>query len=122
MLSANLTVGLMALGMAALSFMMGYLPKVFKNEALLQLLSVFGGGNLLGVTFLILFPESISAIVEATTANNQVYNQNRTTSLVIGLCIAIGYSVMVLIDELVARLFKKTEEHQSTYQNIAQGD
>lgn len=56
---------LLAIGMVAVTFAMGYLPQKFTNARLLSLLSTFGAGNLLGVTFLILFPESIMAIADA---------------------------------------------------------
>ena len=45
---------------------MGYLPKIFTNKLILQLLSVFGGGILLGVAFLVILPESIAAVVNAS--------------------------------------------------------
>ena len=58
-----LYLALLAVAMATVTFSMGYLPKVFANKNLLDLFSVFGAGNLLGITLLILLPESISAII-----------------------------------------------------------
>jgi len=53
----------LALLMSVVTFALGYLPQyITHNAKLMKLLQVFGAGNLLGITWLILFPEALLAI------------------------------------------------------------
>ena len=63
---------LLSLGMFTITLTLGYLPSYFQNQALMKLMAVYGAGNLLGVTFLILFPESMMAIGQSQLQNNQL--------------------------------------------------
>jgi hypothetical protein len=59
-------VALLSFCIFIVTFTMGYLPRIFTNKRVLQLLSVFGGGILLGVAFLVILPESVAAVVNAS--------------------------------------------------------
>ena len=54
---------LMLLGLVVVTFWSGYLPNMFTNKKLLNLLAVFGGGILMGAALLVVLPESIGIMV-----------------------------------------------------------
>ena len=99
---------LLSLAMFTVTLILGSLPTYFQNQALMKLMAVYGAGNLLGVTFLILFPESMMAIGQSQLQGNQLA---QGTTLKIGASFMTGFVVMILIDELVARLFKQSQSN-----------
>jgi uncharacterized membrane protein YcjF (UPF0283 family) len=53
----------MLFGLTIVTFCSGYLPSIFTNKRVLNLLAVFGGGILMGAALLVVLPESIGIMV-----------------------------------------------------------
>lgn len=103
----------LAAGMALVTFAMGYLPQKFTNARMLHVMSTFGAGSLLGCLTLILFPESMmsiqtdAVIKDPATGKLQI---NPSTTVTVGLSVMLGFSVMVLVNEITSRMFKSSLE------------
>ena len=65
------TMTLMALGMAYITFSLSYYATFFvKRPKILQILSVYGAGALLGALFAVILPESVSTVINAALVSN----------------------------------------------------
>lgn len=76
-------------------------------------MSTFGAGNLLGVLSLILFPESMMSISGSSFIQKPGSNAvsiDPAITMTVGLSVMFGFSVMVIIDEIVSRMFKSSLE------------
>ena len=104
-------------GMVLVTFFMGYLPQYFTNARLLQFLSTFGAGNLLGVLMLVLFPEAMTSIAQASP---DLQGFAKDTMLAIGTVLLAGFSVMILVDEAVSKMFKESLQSFSYDQGSSQ--
>jgi hypothetical protein len=62
-MSETLKAFLMLLGLVVVTFCSGYLPNIFTNKKLLNLLAVFGGGILMGTALLVVLPESVGILM-----------------------------------------------------------
>jgi hypothetical protein len=91
---------LMAISMFLITFTMGYMPKFFSNRSFLQLFSVFGAGTLLGISFMIILPESIKVIIDASLIQTGG-TLAKSTGIHIGLALTAGFILMILIEELI---------------------
>ena len=57
---------LLSFGMFVSTFLLGYLPQVFKlNKTLLDLVSIFGAGLLVGAALLIIIPEGLMVLISS---------------------------------------------------------
>ena len=57
---------LLSFGMFVSTFLLGYLPQVFKlNKTLLDLVSIFGAGLLVGTALLIIIPEGLMVLISS---------------------------------------------------------
>ena len=91
-----LTMSLMALVMSNITFSLSYNSTFFiKRAKSLQLFSVYGAGALLGATFAIILPESVSTVIDAALISNQGTIPSKT-GLHIGLALTSGFLSMIL--------------------------
>ena len=57
---------LLSFGMFVSTFILGYMPQVFKmNKTLLDLVSIFGAGLLVGAALLIIIPEGLMVLISS---------------------------------------------------------
>ena len=125
---------LLSFGMFVSTFLLGYLPQVFKlNKTLLDLVSIFGAGLLVGAALLIIIPEGLMVLIsseikvghkiqeEDGKVDPEFLQQNpyfdaEDLSKEIGIAITSGFVLMLIIDQ-ISHMFESTEE-QPEYQQI----
>ena len=93
---------IMSLGMFLGTFLLGWSPKMLKlSDKYMNLISVFGAGMLVGAAIIVVIPEAIKVIIEATfdpeLNSDEVVPEE--TSFNIGTAIVAGFAIMLLIDE-----------------------
>ena len=71
------------------------------NDKIMNLISVFGAGMLVGAALIVVIPEAIKVIVEATYDAEKVTDEviPEELSFNIGCAIVAGFSMMLIIDE-----------------------
>ena len=92
----------MSLAMFLGTFLLGWAPKMIKaSDKIMNLISMFGAGMLVGAALIVVIPEAIKIIIEATfdpeMATEEVVSEE--TSFNIGSAIAAGFTMMFVIDE-----------------------
>ena len=125
---------LLSFGMFVSTFLLGYLPQVFKlNKTLLDLVSIFGAGLLVGAALLIIIPEGLMVLIsseikvghkiqeEDGKVDPEFLQQNpyfdaEDLSKEIGIAITSGFVLMLIIDQ-ISHMFESAEE-QPEYQQI----
>lgn len=95
---------LMALSLFMLTFSIGYMPKTFEHQRLLQLFQAFGVGSLLGITLMILLPESVCTILDASLATSTTATLPKATGIHVGLALTSGFVVMLLVEEVITNV------------------
>ena len=93
---------LMSLAMFLGTFILGWLPKMIKaSDKVMNLISVFGAGMLVGAALIVVIPEAIKVIIEATFDPTMVSDEvvPEETAFNIGTAIVAGFSMMLMIDE-----------------------
>ena len=93
---------IMSLGMFLGTFLLGWSPKMMKlSDKYMNLISVFGAGMLVGAAIIVVIPEAIKVIIEATydpeLNSDEVVPEE--TSFNIGTAIVAGFAMMLMIDE-----------------------
>ena len=93
---------IMSLGMFLGTFLLGWSPKMLKlSDKYMNLISVFGAGMLVGAAIIVVIPEAIKVIIEATfdpeLDSDEVVPEE--TSFNIGTAIVAGFAMMLMIDE-----------------------
>jgi zinc transporter 9 len=118
------------------TFMLGYLPQVFKlNKTLLNLVSIFGAGLLVGAALLIIIPEGLMVLISSEIKVGQKidpvddkidpeflqqnpYFDAEDLSKEIGVAITSGFVMMLIIDQ-ISHMFSSSEaDGQQEYQQI----
>jgi hypothetical protein len=56
---------LILLAMFLLTFISGFLPSLISNKKHMHLISIVGGGFMMGTALIIVLPESVKAVVDA---------------------------------------------------------
>ena len=125
---------LLSFGMFVSTFLLGYLPQVFKmNKTLLDLVSIFGAGLLVGAALLIIIPEGLMVLISSEIkvghkiedgdgkVDPEFLQQNpyfdaEDLSKEIGIAITSGFVLMLIIDK-ISHMLESTEE-QTQYQQI----
>ena len=125
---------LLSFGMFVSTFLLGYLPQVFKmNKTLLDLVSIFGAGLLVGAALLIIIPEGLMVLISSEIkvghkiedgdgkVDPEFLQQNpyfdaEDLSKEIGIAITSGFVLMLIIDQ-ISHMLESTEE-QTQYQQI----
>lgn len=82
--------------MFAVTFIFGYLPNVFKQPKVINLVGITGGAFLMGAALVIVLPESVKALVDA----NNVSSEDAFTETMVkqtGISILAGFYSMLLI-------------------------
>ena len=92
----------MSLAMFLGSFILGWAPKLIKaSDKIMNLISVFGAGMLVGAALIVVIPEAIKVIIEATFDPAMITDEviPEETAFNIGTAIMAGFSMMLMIDE-----------------------
>ena len=84
------------------TFLLGWTPKMMSlSDKYMNLISVFGAGMLVGAAIIVVIPEAIKVIIEATydpeLNSDEVVPEE--TSFNIGTAIVAGFAMMLMIDE-----------------------
>jgi solute carrier family 39 (zinc transporter), member 9 len=122
---------LLSFGMFASTFLLGILPQVLKlNKTLLDLVSIFGAGLLVGAALLIIIPEGLMVLISSEikvgsleeSAAGKVdpeflqqspYFDAEDLSKEIGVALTSGFVLMLVIDQLSHMITGKAEQHSS---------
>ena len=125
---------LLSFGMFVSTFLLGYLPQVFKmNKTLRDLVSIFGAGLLVGAALLLIIPEGLMVLISSEIkvghkiedgdgkVDPEFLQQNpyfdaEDLSKEIGIAITSGFVLMLIIDQ-ISHMLESTEE-QTQYQQI----
>lgn len=90
---------------------MCFLPLWLKvGELGLSFISALGAGLMVGAAFCVVIPESISDALEHAHAEGSELAEMNVYRL-IGLCITLGFCVMMLVDAINHRCFGHTHSH-----------
>ena len=93
---------IMSLAMFLGTFLLGWTPTMLKlSDKYMNLISVFGAGMLVGAAIIVVIPEAIKVIIEATYDPNLESDEivPEETAFNIGTAIVAGFSMMLMIDE-----------------------
>ena len=113
----------MSLAMFLGTFLLGWMPKMIKaNDKIMNLISVFGAGMLVGAALIVVIPEAIKVIVEATFDSEMVNDEviPEETSFNIGAAIMAGFSMMLMIDEffkMIVQRYATPEDEEQRFEN-----
>ena len=98
----SLEVILLSLVMFLGTFLLGWLPKwINASTKCMNLISIFGAGMLVGAAIIVVIPEAVKVIIEATydplTGGEEVVPES--TAFNMGTAIVVGFTIMLIIDE-----------------------
>jgi len=112
----------MSLAMFLGTFLLGWTPTMIKaSDKIMNLISVFGAGMLVGAAIIVVIPEAIKVIIEATFDPELVSDEvvPEETSFNIGTAIVAGFSMMLMIDEtfkiIKQRYSASTDDEESRF-------
>ena len=95
------------------AYICGWLPTMCKaSEKVMNLIGVFGAGMLVGAAIIVVIPEAVKVIIEATFDPNDPHGEvvSEDVAFNIGTAIIAGFTIMLIIDEV----FKIIKEKCST--------
>ena len=98
----SLEVILLSLVMFLGTFLLGWLPTwINASTKCMNLISIFGAGMLVGAAIIVVIPEAVKVIIEATydplTGGEEVVPES--TAFNMGTAIVVGFTIMLIIDE-----------------------
>ena len=82
--------------------LLGWAPTWLKaSEKVMNLISIFGAGMLVGAAIIVVIPEAVKVIIEATydpkSGDEEVVPENVAFNM--GTAIVVGFTIMLIIDE-----------------------
>lgn len=96
----SLQVFLLSLLMFLGTFVLGWAPNwINASPKIMNLISIFGAGMLVGAAIIVVIPEAVKCIVEATFDPDEEDIVSHATSFNMGTAIIVGFTVMLMIDE-----------------------
>ena len=98
----NTEICVMSLGMFLGTTLLGWAPRMLNlPDKFMNLISVFGAGLLVGAAIIVVIPEAIKIIIEATFDPNLSSDEvvPEETAFNIGTAIVVGFTMMLMIDE-----------------------
>ena len=99
------------------AFVCGWLPAVCKaSERVMNLVSVFGAGMLVGAAIIVVLPEACKIIIEATHDPNHPDSEVLSDAVAfnIGTAIVTGFTIMLIIDETFKIIKEKFSSKEDT--------
>ena len=101
-MNISLEVLVLSLFMFLITFLMGWLPTwIQASTKVMNLISIFGAGMLVGAAIIVVIPEAVKIIIEATydpeSGEEEVVPES--TAFNMGTAIVVGFTIMLIIDE-----------------------
>ena len=98
----SLEVLVMSLLMFVGTTLLGWSPTWLKaSKKIMNLISIFGAGMLVGAAIIVVIPEAVKCIIEATydpkSGQEEVVPEN--VAFTMGIAIVVGFTIMLVIDE-----------------------
>ena len=98
----SLEVILLSLLMFVGTTLLGWAPTWLKaSTKVMNLISIFGAGMLVGAAIIVVIPEAVKCIIEATydpkAGDEEVVPENVAFNM--GTAIVVGFTIMLIIDE-----------------------
>ena len=98
----SLEVILLSLLMFVGTFFLGWIPtRLNASEKVMNLISIFGAGMLVGAAIIVVIPEAVKVIIEATydpaSGDEEVVRESVAFNM--GTAIVVGFTIMLIIDE-----------------------
>jgi len=88
----------MAVSMFAVTFSVGYLPtKLSASARIMNLISLFGAGLLVGAALIVIVPEGMTVLYESMKSKSEG-NDAETINRYAGSSLVFGFIVMLVID------------------------
>ena len=93
---------LLSLVMFLGTFLLGWIPtKLNAGKKCMNLVSIFGAGMLVGAAIIVVIPEAVKCIIDATydadAEGEEVVPES--TAFNMGTAIVVGFTIMLIIDE-----------------------
>ena len=95
----------MAIMMFVITFLMGYLPtRLTASQKIMNLISLFGAGLLVGAALIVIVPEGMTVLFNAVTAQQAPTTpeaRHETDEMInryVGASLIVGFTIMLLID------------------------
>ena len=84
------------------TFFLGWIPtRLNASEKVMNLISIFGAGMLVGAAIIVVIPEAVKVIIEATydpaSGDEEVVPESVAFNM--GTAIVVGFTIMLIIDE-----------------------
>ena len=104
-MNTSLEVILLSLFMFLGTFLLGWMPTWLKaNIKIMNLISIFGAGMLVGAAIIVVIPEAVKVIIDATYDPKSKNNEGKevvpeSTAFNMGTAIVVGFTIMLIIDE-----------------------
>ena len=105
MFGVHFEVILLSLLMFVGTFILGWAPNWLQaSRKVMNLVSIFGAGMLVGAALIVVIPEAVKCIIEAQkkdvlTGDDGDEIVTEGTSFAIGVSIVTGFTIMLIIDE-----------------------
>jgi solute carrier family 39 (zinc transporter), member 9 len=110
----SLEVILLSLLMFFGTFILGWMPTWLKaSTKVMNLVSIFGAGMLVGAAIIVVIPEAVKVIIEATYDPKKAGEEEEVVpeslAFNMGTAIVVGFTIMLIIDES----FKILQQNQA---------
>lgn len=96
---------MMASSMFIVTFFMGYLPtRLSAPQKIMNLISLYGAGLLVGAALIVIVPEGMTVLFNAVTEQEKPLTpaeRHETDELInryVGLSLIVGFTIMLMID------------------------
>ena len=101
-MNTSLEVILLSLFMFLGTFLLGVMPTWLKaSTKVMNMISIFGAGMLVGAAIIVVIPEAVKVIIEATydPKSGETEIVPESTAFNMGTAIIVGFTIMLIIDE-----------------------
>ena len=97
--------------------LLGWMPTWLKaSQKIMNLISIFGAGMLVGAAIIVVIPEAVKVIIQATYDPKSGQEEVVTEDLAfkMGTAIVVGFTIMLIIDESFKILQQNTTLDQTS--------
>ena len=99
-MNISLEVIILSLLMFLSTTLMGWAPTwINSSTKVMNLISIFGAGMLVGSAVILVLPEAISCILEATHKEDDDEIVPESVAFSMGTAVVVGFTIMLILDE-----------------------
>ena len=113
-MNKGLEVTILSVFMFFATFLLGWMPTwINASTKIMNIISIFGAGMLVGAAIIVVIPEAVKVIIEATYKPDSGEEEVVPESLAfnMGTAIVVGFTIMLIIDETFKILKTNSAAH-----------